>query len=192
MSAPVRTRTRPRPETPARGGRVAPRTGPGARAGTATAASRAYTRRTQRTQRWADRARTAPTGSVVSRVPFVALVIGLLAAGLVSTLWLSTRAAEDSYALGAARSTAQQLDEQAEALRRDVASLDAAPALAQRATSLGMVPSGTVAHLVVAPDGAVTVVGKPTAAVPLPVPAPTAAPAPAPVAVGPGTPSAAP
>lgn len=115
-------------------------------------------------------------------MPFVVLVIGLLAAGLVSTLWLSTSSAQASYAIGTAQEHNQQLTEQAEGLRRDVASKGSASALAEQAAALGMIPAGDVAHLVVGADGTVTVVGVPKAAAATPDPAPTGAAAPAPAA----------
>ena len=93
------------------------------------------------------------------------LVMALLVTGLVLTLWLSTAAAADSYRLQDARSAARALSEQSEQLRREVTAMDAAPALAQRASELGMVPVQDSARLVVAPDGTVTVAGTPKAAI---------------------------
>lgn len=184
MSAPVRTRPKPRHRGP--GAAPAPRPGSSRAAGGATsaAAQRAYARRTERTQRWLHLVPDAAAGSTaVRRVPFVALVMGLLGVGLVATLWLSTRAAEDSYRLGAAQEQTQLLAERAEALRRDVNAASSASSLAQRAAGLGMVPTDDVAHLVVAVDGSVGVVGVPVPAGGLPGPsliAPEVAPAPAP------------
>lgn len=132
------------------------------------AAQRAYERRLDRSTRWRPAASAEPTP--VARVPFVVLVIGLLAAGLVTTLWLSSSSAQASYAIGAAQERNQQLSEQAEGLRRDVAAKGSASALADQAAALGMVPAGDVAHLVVGADGAVTVVGVPKAASGTPAP----------------------
>nr|MDQ2723878.1 hypothetical protein [Actinomycetota bacterium] len=118
--------------------------------------------------------------AVRRRVPFVALVIAMLGLGLIATLWLSTNAAEGSYQLSSAQKESNLLAEKAEALHRDVATMNSAAALARRATDLGMVPTTDVARLVVAPGGAVTVVGKPAPAAPQATPAPaTAAPNPA-------------
>lgn len=200
MTAPVRVR----PAAPRRAPRTAP-SRPAARAGaarTTTAAQRAYQRKTERTQRFLHLVPEGATASAPRRVPFVALVIGLLAAGLVATLWLSTRSAEGSYQIGAVQETNQRLSDQAEALRRDVATASSPSALAQSAAALGMVPSGDVAHLVVATDGTVSVVGKPAPASGTPgpsliapatpaAPAPAAAaPAPAPAATAPAAPAA--
>ena len=86
--------------------------------------------------------------TLVARVPFVVLVIGALGLGLGVTLWLSTDAAERSYQLGHARETNQALLQQKEALERDVLEAQAAPALAEAARNLGMIPSRDTAHLV--------------------------------------------
>jgi hypothetical protein len=132
---------------------------------------------------------------LVSRVPFVVLVIGALGIGLAVTLWLSTDAAERSYQLGHARETNQALLQQKEALERDVLEAQAAPALAESARKLGMIPSRDTAHLVQDPAGNWVVVGTPKPAegvsppplnTPLPEPGPPAPPAaPAPRVVEP-------
>lgn len=124
---------------------------------------------------------------LVSRVPFVVLVISALGVGLGVTLWLSTDAAERSYQLGNARELNQALMQQKEALERDVLEAQAAPALAEAARELGMIPSRDTAHLVQDPSGNWVVVGTPKPAegvpppplnAPLPDPAPPAPPAP--------------
>ena len=189
MTAPVRSRpdspVRSRPAAPRRPSRSTPAARPAepsrATSARTTAAQRAYERRTERTRRWRHLVpEVAHSSATVRQVPFVVMVIALLAIGLMATLWLSTRSAEGSYQLGAAQQRNQRLSEQAEALRRDVSAADSASTLAQRAAELGMVPSRDVAHLVVAPDGAVTVIGKPAPASGTPAPAQQPAPAPAP------------
>ncbi|MGD9514551.1 hypothetical protein [Mycolicibacterium sp.] len=124
---------------------------------------------------------------LIARVPFVVLVIGALGLGLGVTLWLSTDAAERSYQLGAARQLNQALLQQKEGLERDVLEAQAAPALAEAARNLGMIPSRDTAHLVQDPSGNWVVVGTPKPAegvpppplnAPLPEPAPPAPPAP--------------
>ncbi|BDX31692.1 hypothetical protein TUM20985_22390 [Mycobacterium antarcticum] len=123
----------------------------------------------------------------VTRVPFVVLVIGALGVGLGVTLWLSTDAAERSYELGRARQVNQALLQQKEGLERDVLEAQAAPALAEAARNLGMIPSRDTAHLVQDPTGNWLVVGTPKPAQgvqppplnsPLPEPGPPAPPAP--------------
>ncbi|OBG22849.1 hypothetical protein A5765_19895 [Mycolicibacterium celeriflavum] len=123
--------------------------------------------------------------ALMARVPFVVLVIGSLGFGLGTTLWLSTDAAERSYRLGNARETNQALLQQKEALERDVLEAQAAPALAEAARDLGMIPSRDTAHLVQDPAGNWVVVGtpKPAEGVPPPplnTPLPDEAPPPAP------------
>ena len=153
------------------------------------AAQKAYARREDRLRRLVGGARPARGSAPAGRAQFVLLVMVLLAAGLVATLWLSTAAASDSYRLQDARSAAQGLTAQAERLRREVSAMDSAPALAQRATELGMVPVPDPARLLVGPDGTVVVVGVPKAAtVPAPVVAPTPA---APAQPGAGLPGVA-
>ncbi len=99
--------------------------------------------------------------TLASKVPFVVLVIGSLALGLAVTLWLSTDAAERSYQLGNARVRNQILQQQKEALERDVLEGQAAPALAEAARKLGMIPTRDTAHLVQDPSGNWVVVGTP-------------------------------
>ncbi|HVQ50532.1 MAG TPA: hypothetical protein VMS92_10855, partial [Mycobacterium sp.] len=99
--------------------------------------------------------------ALVARVPFVVLVIGSLGVGLGVTLWLSTDAAERSYQLGHARETNQALLQQKEALERQVLEAQAAPALAEAARNLGMIPSRDTAHLVQDASGNWVVVGTP-------------------------------
>lgn len=185
MTAPVRVR----PPAPRRAPRTPP-TRPAARASTSAArastaaAQRAYERKTERTERLLHLVPSGEPAKAPRREPFVALVIGLLAAGLVATLWLSTRSAESSYQIGAAQVHNQRLTEQAEALRRDVAIADSPSVLAQSAARLGMVLSGNVAHLVVAKDNSVSVVGTPAPA--------TGTPGPSLIGAGPSSSSATP
>ncbi|HET7666465.1 MAG TPA: hypothetical protein VFK56_10415 [Mycobacterium sp.] len=102
--------------------------------------------------------------ALVARVPFVVLVIAALGLGLGVTLWLSTDAAERSYELSHAREINQALLQQKEALERQVLEAQAAPALAEAARNLGMIPSRDTAHLVQDPSGNWVVVGTPKAA----------------------------
>ena len=99
--------------------------------------------------------------ALVARVPFVVLVIGSLGVGRGVTLWLSTDAAERSYQLSHARETNQALLQQKEALERQVLEAQAAPALAEAARNLGMIPTGDTAHLVQDLSGNWVVVGTP-------------------------------
>jgi hypothetical protein len=77
------------------------------------------------------------------------------------TLWLSTDSAQRSYQLGTARDTNRVLNQQKESLERQVLQAQAAPALAEAARNLGMIPSRDTAHLVQDPAGNWVVVGDP-------------------------------
>ncbi len=139
---------------------------------------------------------------LLARVPFVVLIIAALGFGLGITLWLSTDAAQRSYQLGSARALNDALTQQKEALERDVLEAQSAPALADAARNLGMIPSRDTAHLIQDPTGNWIVVGKPKPAEGAPPPPlntklpdekPPAPPAPAPPAAPsskPGVPAA--
>lgn len=124
---------------------------------------------------------------LVARVPFVVLIIGALGVGLGVTLWLSTDAAERSYQLGGAREINQALMQQKEGLERDVLEAQAAPALAEAARELGMIPSRDTAHLVQDASGNWVVVGTPKPAEGVPPP-PLNAPLPEPARPAPAPP----
>jgi hypothetical protein len=108
--------------------------------------------------------------TLLAKVPFVVLVIGSLGVGLGVTLWLSTDSAERSYQLGNAREQNRALLQQKESLERDVLEAQAAPALAEAARELGMIPSKDTAHLVQDPAGNWVVVGSPKPADGVPPP----------------------
>ncbi|ASO19441.1 cell division protein FtsI (penicillin-binding protein 3) [Actinoalloteichus hoggarensis] len=95
------------------------------------------------------------------RAPFVLLVMALLSAGLIGTLWLSTSAASDSYELSDLHAEVAALTEDTELLRQQVAELEAPGTLAEKAAELGMVPVADPARLLVSPDGSVELVGEP-------------------------------
>ncbi|MFD1529390.1 hypothetical protein [Pseudonocardia aurantiaca] len=195
MSAPVTERGRATTRTasiPAQRGEPGDRQQgraalPGEQKAGQRSARRAYARRDDRLRRLVG-GRPVRTSAPTGRAQFVLLIMALLAVGLVATLWFSTAAAADSYRLQDARAEARALSQQAERLRREVAVAESAPELARRAAGLGMVPVQDPARIVVVPDGGVSVVGEPRAAVPPARPqAPAApAPAPAPAPSGPG------
>ncbi|MGI9062903.1 MAG: hypothetical protein ACR2FQ_03655 [Pseudonocardiaceae bacterium] len=168
MSAP--TRTAPPPSPPPAVAPPRPRSRP-----RSAAVQRAYARRAQRSGRASAIDAREHAGG---RARFVVLVMVLLGAALVATLWLSTAAAADSYRLQEAQTEARDLSERAEELGRSVATLETAPQLARRARALGMVPVDEPARLVVLPGGTVTVVGDPR---PARAPAPPPPPPPPPV-----------
>ncbi|GAA4830661.1 hypothetical protein GCM10023201_18050 [Actinomycetospora corticicola] len=177
------TRTAPTPADPTTGTTKA-----GARArATSRRAPAAGTRRPRTTSA------AAPAESAGGTAPFVLLIMVLLTSGLVATLWLSTAAAADSYRLDDARQATRDRSEEVERLHRDVAAMQAAPALAASAERIGMVPAGIPAVILVHPDGTSQVVGTPQkarAAAPPPAPPAVANPAPAaPPAANPAAPA---
>ncbi|WP_233188328.1 hypothetical protein [Actinomyces qiguomingii] len=82
-------------------------------------------------------------GIVPSRrtLPFLALVIGILACALVSTMMLNARMAETAYKMKTAQVELNILSDHIETVRADVQEASAADALASRAAELGMVPA---------------------------------------------------
>lgn len=171
MTAPTRT------AIPRHGRAAAPtsRRESGMQHGRSPAVARAYARRAQRT----GARHRGPDRVDAGRTPFVVLVMALLGMALVVTLWLSTAATADSYHLQGAQKQARNLVERSEGLGREVATLETAPELARRARELGMVPAGDPARLVVRPDGAVVLIGRPRRAI-VPTPPPAVAPVPPP------------
>ncbi|QFU92288.1 hypothetical protein [Amycolatopsis sp. YIM 10] len=171
MTAPARSRTRARTEQRGTTGRT--RT---------SAAERAYARRAQRAAEAVARPERQPDGAASavkarpklklklrlprSRASFVLLMMGLLAVGVVTTLWLSTQAIADSYRLDELRKDNAGLVEQAERLQREVTKQESTSSLDERAKALGMVPGGDPARIIVNPDGGITVIGEPKKATP--------------------------
>ncbi|HEY4457401.1 MAG TPA: hypothetical protein VGN81_24025 [Pseudonocardiaceae bacterium] len=140
------------------------------------AAERAYARRAGRAPgNRAKDARDKPerkSGSA-SRVSFVVLVMGLLVVGVVATLWLSTQSTADSVQLAQVNKNTQILAAKVQQLQQLIAQGESPDQIAAAAQKLGMVPAGNLAHIVVGPNGQITVVGTPSAATaPLPPPPP--------------------
>jgi hypothetical protein len=108
--------------------------------------------------------------TLISKVPFVVLIIGALGLGLGLTLWLSTDSAERSYRLSHVREKNRMLQQQKESLEREVREAEAAPALAEAARKQGMIPTRDTAHLVQDPAGNWVVVGTPKPADGVPPP----------------------
>lgn len=146
----------------------------GGQRGRTSAAERAYARRAQRADLLQQRSaqarpqeQRAATGTGFklrwprSRASFVVLMMCLLAAGVATTLWLSTQAIADSYRLEQVRKDTAALTERQQQLQRAVAQDESASALSQHARDLGMVPGGDPARIVVNPDGSTRVVGDP-------------------------------
>jgi hypothetical protein len=81
----------------------------------------------------------AGTADQGSRTPFVFLVLGLLAGGLVSLLLINTVLATGSYQITALQKANEQLAQQRQALRAQIASEETPAVLYRRARQLGMV-----------------------------------------------------
>ncbi|MEC3977662.1 hypothetical protein [Amycolatopsis sp. H20-H5] len=141
--------------------------------GRTSAAERAYARRAQRAdllqreqlERPDALEKAAPRKFKLSwpksRASFVLMMMGLLAAGVATTLWLSTQAIADSYRLEQLRTHNASLAEAKEKLQREVTKNASASSLAELARQQGMVPGGDPARIVVGPDGSTTLVGDP-------------------------------
>lgn len=140
------------------------------RQATATASTKssgkADDRRMRRLELLAGRRLTAtgsPIAATLSRVPFVALIILLLAGGIVGVLWLNTMS--DATGLRASKSRLAQmdLDTDIEAVRKDIAALKDPARLDAQARALGLVPPpGDAAMIVIDNAGNGTVIGTPT------------------------------
>jgi hypothetical protein len=88
-------------------------------------------------------------------MPFVLLVVSILAFGLIGLLLLNTQRAQASFRLSDLQKQGATLQDQEQALQRLVERDQDPASLAARATALGMVPDATAGYL--GPDG--TVVG---------------------------------
>lgn len=138
-------------------------------------------------------------GSSARRTPFVAVVIAMLAVGLVGQLLLNTSLQRGSFQLHEMQATSSDRADELQELEGELAARESPAALAARARLLGMVPSGAPVFLTLV-DGSVqgtpTPAPAPTAPVITPAagpPGPTPATAPAPAAVpGPVPPTPAP
>lgn len=120
--------------------------------------------------------------STAARAPFVAVVVLILAAGLLGLLLLNTVLAQDAFTLHALQVQGRVLADQEQSLQREVERLESPQSLAARATALNMVPGGTRAFLEL-PSGRVLGIALPAEAPPPVVAAPPAAvPAAAPAA----------
>ncbi|WP_051461302.1 hypothetical protein [Tomitella biformata] len=172
--------------------------GSGAPEGRSAAAAKAYLRRQRRTGSVREANGPASHGGdarmLAKRIPFVALVLGILAAGMGLTLWLSTNSTGQSYEITASRQQNRDLSNQKAGLEQAVEAGTSAPVLARKAAELGMVQSSNVPRLVVGADGSVRLEGTPLAADgPAPAPltavrpgsATTVAPVPAPAPASP-------
>ncbi|RPA63452.1 hypothetical protein EF294_08095 [Gordonia oryzae] len=112
----------------------------------------------------ASRTRRVSLSERLSRIPFVIPVLLVLAFGLGVSLWLSTKAAQDSYQIGIARQQNQELLDRTDALKRTFESGNSAPELSDAAGALGLVVDQNPARMVIGADGKAHIVGDPEAA----------------------------
>jgi cell division protein FtsL len=142
------------------------------------AAERAYARRAGRapgSRPRGSQARPERKSGSASRVSFVVLVMGLLVVGVVATLWLSTQSTADSVKLAQVQHNTQNMAAKVQQLQQLIAQGESPAQIAKLAQQLGMVPANNLAHIVVGPNGQITVVGTPSAATaPAPPPPPPA------------------
>ncbi|MBA8823411.1 cell division protein FtsB [Saccharopolyspora lacisalsi] len=124
------------------------------------------------------KARQLPKKVTQSNVPFVVTVMAVLTIGIAGTLWLSSAAVSNTYQLRQAQTRVNVLSERKEDLLRQVSVMNSAPALRKRAEELGLVMPGEAAHVVMHPDGSVSMVGDPEPAKAPPAPPPQRPPAP--------------
>ncbi|GAB3499535.1 hypothetical protein [Nocardiopsis coralliicola] len=108
------------------------------------------------------RARTAaprsaprPAQPRAPRMPFVLLVLGLLAGALVSLLALRTVLLEDSFQISQLQSESTELGHTEEQLREEVVQLESSERIAREAEQLGMEP-GTAPRFLHTEDGHVS------------------------------------
>lgn len=94
------------------------------------------------------------------RLPFVALVVAVLTAGLVGLLLLNTGMERGTYTVTALRSRVAALEMDHQALQLQVAALQDPQQAAEKALRLGMVPNGSPAFISLA-TGKVTGVSVP-------------------------------
>ncbi|MGR4883601.1 hypothetical protein ACIPUC_29885 [Streptomyces sp. LARHCF249] len=129
-------------------------------------------------------------GGQAARMPFVLLVVALLAGGLISLLLLNSALNEGSFQLSRLKKETTVLTDEEQALQRDVDGYSAPDALQRRAQELGLVPGGS--PVFIGPDGKVA--GTPAAAEPPPAPSPPPSASPASPAspVPPASPAATP
>ncbi len=98
------------------------------------------------------------------KAPFVFLVVAMLVGTTLGLLVLNTAIAVDSIKASDLRAQNAELAQEVQTLQQDVVDRDTPAALAAAATAAGLVPAGSAAYLVIAPDGSSTLRGSGTPA----------------------------
>lgn len=104
-----------------------------------------------------------PVRQRARRAPFVVVVLGMLAAGLVGLILMSTVLQAQAFQMSELRRDAAALEVQRQGLERDLNYLQSPAGLADKAMAEGMVPNAAPVFLRLS-DG--VVIGKPTPAKP--------------------------
>ncbi len=108
----------------------------------------------------AEQSAPAPLPVALPRAPFVLLMVGIVALGVLGVLVLNTKINENSFRLDNLRSQQATLDLQEQQLDGQLADRESAGSLSAAAARLGLVPAGTPAFLNL-PDGRVVGVPQP-------------------------------
>lgn len=107
------------------------------------------------------RLRVAPPAPInAPRAPFIALVVGVVVAGVVGILLINTKTAENSFELDTLQKQQSQLDAQQQALENEIAANNMPGSLDAAARRLGLVKADSPAYIRL-PDGKVFGVPKP-------------------------------
>lgn len=106
--------------------------------------------------------------ATAARMPFVLLVVTLLAGGLISLLLLNGAVNQDSFELTKLQKETNSYTDEEQALQQSVDEYAAPGSLEKRARELGMVPGGNPAFL--NPDGTVRGTADPATEQPAPPP----------------------
>lgn len=120
----------------------------------------------------------APGPVTAPKLPFVVVVVAILATGLLSLLMLNTLAAQDSFRLHDLQRRSSGLADTEQQLRLDLDRQSSPSSLAARARALGMLPADSPAFLRLR-DGRIVGVATALPAPPPPAPVVTAKAAPA-------------
>ena len=102
-----------------------------------------------------------PVANRARRTPFVVVLLGMIGAGLVGLIVLSTYMQTQAFELDRLQSQARDLSTEQASLDREVSQLESPRNLGSRALAYGMVPSRTPVYLRLS-DG--EVIGRPEAA----------------------------
>jgi hypothetical protein len=102
----------------------------------------------------------APLPIALPRAPFLVLVVSLVVVGVLGVLVLNTRINENAFRLDSLRQQQSTLDQQEQALARELALRESPGELRAAAARLGLVPAGTPAFINL-PDGRVVGVPQP-------------------------------